>query len=104
MIYKNFRQTYSMSTEGEVSKRLKHNKSDFSVTQFQKEVLAGLMFSDGSIRNPHKNKRSTGNCRFECTFKCSSIEYCKWVKLDLLGTLCTTSLPTPYPKQNPDQY
>lgn len=28
----------------------------------------------------------------------------KWLKFDVLGSLSTPTLPTPYPKQNPTQY
>ncbi len=81
------------------------NKKELpELTKEQKEIVAGLLMSDGGLRNPNNNKRKTGNYRIEFTFKTAFLEYCKWVKFVLLGTICTDSVPTPYPKENPTQY
>jgi hypothetical protein len=73
-------------------------------SQYQEEVIIGLMLSDGSLRNPNSKKRPTGNCRLEFTFKAPVYDFICWLKFDLLGTLCTESLPTPHPVNNPTQY
>lgn len=73
-------------------------------TPFQKEVLTGLLLSDGSIRNPNSNRRTTGNKRLECTFKKDHLDFIKWLKFDILGSLSTSTRPTLYPKNNPTQY
>lgn len=62
------------------------------------------MLSDVHLRNPNSNKRSTGNYRMECTFKTGHLEFCKWVKLDLLASVSTSHQPTPYPRENPTQH
>lgn len=74
------------------------------MTNQQKQVIIGLLLSDGCIRNPNKNKRNTGNCRFECTFKTACLDFILWLKFDILASLCTQSQPTPYPKDVPTQY
>lgn len=68
------------------------------------EILTGLMLGDGSLNNPNQHKRSTGNFRFEATFKASCHDFILWYKFDLLPNLCTKSEPTPYPKKNPVHY
>ena len=83
----------------------KNNIEDFhGFTQHQKEVLAVIMFSDGHLRNPNAHLRSTGNFRLECTFKTGHLDFCKWVKLELLANILTSTAPTPYPRENPTQY
>jgi hypothetical protein len=69
------------------------------------------MLSDGHLRNPNtyrigKGIRANGNKRLEFTFKGDSTDssFAKWVKIDILGTLCTNTNLTPYPKNNPTQY
>jgi formate hydrogenlyase subunit 3/multisubunit Na+/H+ antiporter MnhD subunit len=49
-------------------------------TAFQKEVITGLLLSDGHLRNQNQSKRSTGNKRLEFTFKAASLEFMLWVK------------------------
>lgn len=73
-------------------------------TQFQKEVIAGLMLSDGHLRNPNKGRRPGGNYRLEFTFKAAVLDFCKWIKFDLLGSLSSATNPTPYPPTAPTQY
>lgn len=68
------------------------------------EVIAGLLLSDGYLRNLNSNKCSTGNYRLEFPFKSPVYDYITWLKFDVLGSLCTDSLPTLYPKINPNQY
>lgn len=46
------------------------------LTQFQKEVVAGMLFSDGHLRNPNSSKRATGNYRLEFTFKSAVLAFC----------------------------
>ena len=36
----------------------------------------------------------------EFTFKTSYLVFRKWQKYNILGTLCTNSEPSPYPKDN----
>jgi hypothetical protein len=95
------------------------------LTQYQKEIIAGIMLSDGHLRNTNARLRSTGNFRLECTFKTEHLDFCKWIKLDLplmswdpmggnpapvdtfgviLASISTGTLPTPYPRENPTQY
>ncbi len=62
------------------------------------------MLSDGHLRNTNARLRSTGNFRMECTFKTEHLDFCKWIKLDLLSNISTGTLPTPYPRENPTQY
>lgn len=62
------------------------------------------MFSDGHLRNPNAHLRSTGNFRLECTFKTGHLDFCKWVKLELLANVSISTTPTPYPRENPTQY
>jgi hypothetical protein len=52
-----------------IQKRLFHYKSLPELTRDQKEIIVGLMLSDGHIRNPNKNRRLGGNFRLEFTFK-----------------------------------
>jgi DNA-binding transcriptional regulator WhiA len=44
-------------------------------TPYQMQAITGLMLSDGCIRNPNSNKRSTGNYRLEFTFKQPVLEF-----------------------------
>ncbi len=74
------------------------------VTQFQKEVIAGLIMGDGHLRNPNKGKRPGGNYRLEYTFAASVLSFCQWIKFDLLKSICTSTEPTGQPKKNPTQY
>jgi Proton-conducting membrane transporter len=71
---------------------------------FQQQVITGLMLSNGHIRNHNKNKRLTGNKRLELTFKATMLEFILWLKHTILGSICTLSLPTPWPKLNPIQF
>lgn len=72
------------------------------ITNYQKQAITGLLLSDGHLRNPNLNKRTSGNYRLEFTFKPKDFTY--WLKFDILKTICTNTLPTPYPKFNPTQY
>jgi hypothetical protein len=93
----------SLSLMQEKKKRAKALKTPIEVTLFQKQVIAGLLFSDGHLRNSNKAKRKTGNYRLEFTFKIAVLNYCQWIKFFLLYGLCTESETTPYPKENPTQ-
>nr|QYC94408.1 hypothetical protein [Oedogonium sp. 1_circle_61917] len=79
-------------------------KSSVTISLLQKQIIAGLLFSDGHLRNPNKKRRNTGNYRLEFTFKSDVFNFCEWVKFDLLGTISTSGPLTPYPKNNPTQY
>nr|QYC94356.1 hypothetical protein [Oedogonium sp. 244] len=94
---------FSLSLLEEKKKRAKPLKTYVDVTLFQKQVIAGLLFSDGHLRNSNKAKRKTGNFRLEFTFKIAVLNYCQWIKFVLLYGLCTESETTPYPKENPTQ-
>ena len=63
-----------------------------------------FLLGDGYMRNSNSNKRSTGNCRLEFTFKASVYEFICWLKFEVLKGLCTDTKPCPYPKENPTQY
>jgi hypothetical protein len=67
-------------------------------TAFQNEVITGLMLSDGHLRNPNDSKRATGYKRLEFTFKSATLDFIHWLKFDILGSICTFTLPTPWPK------
>lgn len=71
------------------------------VTLIQKQIIAGLLFSDGHLRSTGKTTKS--NYRLAFTFKIAVLNYCQWIKFVLLYGLCTESLTTPYPKDNPTQ-
>lgn len=70
------------------------------ITKFQKEVIIGLLLSDGYL-SKISNKYTS---RLEFTFKKDHLDFIIWLKLEILGSLCTKTLPTPYPKENPTQY
>ena len=72
------------------------NKIYPDITPYQKEAIIGLLLSDGYI------SKLTNSIEF--TFKADALEFCLWLKFDILGTLSSKTLPTPYPKQNPKQY
>lgn len=74
------------------------------LTNYQKEAITGLLLSDGHLRNPNNLIRPTGNKRLEFTFKESTIDVIRWFKFNVLGSISTLSLPTPWPKDNPKQY
>uniref|UniRef100_Q37087 Orf231 protein n=1 Tax=Allomyces macrogynus TaxID=28583 RepID=Q37087_ALLMA len=74
--------------------------SVFMITPYQKEAINGLLLSDGHVRAPKGN----GNSRMEFTFKVSVLDFINWIKFDVLGSICTKSPPTPYPKSSPTQY
>ena len=73
---------------------------NIEITQFQIEVIIGLLLSDGYLSKISNNNTS----RLEFTFKKNHYDFIVWLKLEILGSICTTSLPTPYPKENPTQY
>lgn len=72
------------------------NVKNFDITSYQKEAIIGLLQSDGYINEK--------NQRMEFTFKASYLVFIKWQKYNILGTICTDSEPTPYPKDKPTQY
>lgn len=86
------------------AKRSYCNKSNNDITQFQKEVISGLIMGDGHIRNPNKGRRPGGNYRLEFTFKASVLLFCEWIKFELLKNICTSTKLSPQPKNNPTQY
>jgi|JI81BgreenRNA_FD_contig_51_3394358_length_1369_multi_2_in_0_out_0_1 hypothetical protein len=92
---------FSLSLQEEKKKKAKPLKTPVETTLYQKQVIAGLLFSDGHLRKFYKSK--SGNYRLEFTFKIAVLDYCHWIKFALLSTLCTESKTTPYPKQNPTQ-
>jgi LAGLIDADG DNA endonuclease family len=73
-------------------------------TAFQKEAITGLLLSDGLLRNSSGSNKPTVNYRLEFTFKAATLAFILWLKFTILGTLCTTGLPTPWPKENPVHY
>lgn len=85
-------------------KKVSPLKNPFTLSLLQKQIIAGLLFSDGHLRNPNKARRNTGNYRLEFTFKSDVLNFCEWIKFDLLGNISTTGPLTPYPKNNPTQY
>ena len=89
---------------GVIVGRSKPLKNPAEITQQQKEIIAGLMMGDGCLRDPNSSKRNSGNFRLEFTFKEAVFDFCVWLKFDKLGSLSTTTLPTPHPKNNPTQY
>jgi hypothetical protein len=71
------------------------NYSNYTfITSYQKEALLGLLLSDGHLSVN----------RIEFTFKANHLDFCLWLKFNILGTLSSKIQPTPYPKQNPKQY
>lgn len=90
---------FSFSVLEEKKKIARRSSRDVEVTLFQKQVIAGLVFSDGHLRKTSLN----GNYRLEFTFKIGVFNYCQWIKFVLLYGLCTLSETTPYPKENPTQ-
>jgi hypothetical protein len=74
--------------------RFHTTKFSHEFTNFEKEVISGLLLSDGHL----------GKNRLQFTFKASDIDFIRWLKFEVLGAFCTQSEPTPYPKQNPTQY
>jgi hypothetical protein len=60
------------------------------ITSYQKEAIIGLLLSDGHI--------SKLTNRIEFTFKADALEFCLWLKFNILGTLSSKTLPTSYPK------
>lgn len=71
---------------------------------YQKQVIVGLLLGDGCIKNPNQHKRSSGNSRLVFTFKSSTLNFIKWLKFEILGSISTKTLPTPWPANNPSQY
>lgn len=80
------------------------NSIEKTIRSFQFQCMFGLMLGDGCLRNPNSKRRSTGNYRLEFTFKAPVLNYMCWLKFDVLGSLCTKTLPTPYPKEGATQY
>jgi hypothetical protein len=85
---------------------LPSENSNIVPTQYQKEAITGLVMGDGCLRNPNSNKRKTGNCRLQFTFKAEVYDFICWLKFDVLKGLCTDTKPAPYPPKvdNPTQY
>jgi hypothetical protein len=71
---------------------------------FLTQVTTGLLLGDGHLRNPNCARRETGNFRLEFTFKAPVFEFVKWLKFVVLEEISTSTLPTPYPINNPTQY
>lgn len=69
---------------------------DVEPTNYQKQVILGLILSDACI--PISSNRLT------LTFKKDHLEFTTWLKLTILGSLSSLTPPTPYPKENPTQY
>ena len=65
---------------------------DNCITSYQKEAIIGLLLSDGYIEGKI----------LKFTFKTGHLEFIKWLKFNILGSIC--SLKEPYPKINPTQY
>lgn len=68
----------------------KQELSDFQktiVTPYQKEAINGLLLSDGSI---------SLDSRLAHTFKDPHLDFIRWVKFEVLGTLSTQTEPTPH--------
>jgi hypothetical protein len=81
-----------------------NTKSKQGFSDFQRQCIVGMLLSDGHLRNPNALRRNTGNYGLEFTFKAPVVDFVKWLKFDVLGSLCTPTLPTPYPKEYPSQY
>lgn len=70
------------------------NDRDEKITQYQKEVIIGLLLSDGYIRGKI----------LHFTFKATDLEFIRWLKFNILGSICSKLEPNGYPKLNPTQY
>lgn len=83
-----------------------NKRSKAIITPYQQEAICGLILSDGCLSDP--NNRGVispdGSYRLEFTFKQASLEFVKWLKFEVLGSVCTKTAPTPYPKDKPTQY
>jgi hypothetical protein len=67
---------------------------DIRITDFQKQVIIGLLLSDGYLKD-----------RFMAfTFKSDHLLFIRWLKFDILGSICSKKEPNSYPKINPTQY
>lgn len=72
---------------------IKDNR-DNDITQYQKEAIIGLLLSDGYIKGKI----------LSFTFKTDHLEFIKWLKFNIFGSICSLTLPNGYPKINPTQY
>lgn len=62
------------------------------------EVITGELLGDGHIRYDPVNKPNI-NGRLEFTFSAKIIYYINYLKFNVLSSICTKSLPTPWPNK-----
>jgi hypothetical protein len=67
---------------------------DSLITYYQRQVIIGLLLSDGYIENK----------MLKFTFKADHLSFIRWLKFEILGSICSKNEPNPYPKINPTQY
>lgn len=67
---------------------------DPNLNEYQKEVIIGLLLSDGYVNHN----------RLSCTFKADHLDFINWLRFEILASICTTAQPTPWPRENPSQY
>ena len=71
-----------------------NNSRDEKITQYQKEAIIGLLLSDVSIRGKV----------ISFTFKSGHLDFTRWLKFEILDSMCSKLEPNSYPKLNPTQY
>ena len=70
------------------------DERDKLITQYQKEAIIGLLLSDGYISGKIMS----------FTFRSKDLNFIRWLKFDILGSICSKLEPNSYPKLNPTQY
>lgn len=77
-----------------------------SITKYQQEMICGLLLGDCSLSDPNNRGKvdASGSYRLEFTFKGSVLEYVRWLKFEILANVCTSTEPSPWPKDMPTQY
>lgn len=63
------------------------------------EIITGELLGDGHIR-----LQSRDSARLEFTFSINFVPYINYLKFNKLKSICTDTLPTPWPKNKPNQY
>jgi len=73
-----------------------NNSRDEKITQYQKEAIIGLLLSDVYISDKV----------LSFTFKSEQfpLDFTRWLKFEILGSMCSKLEPNSYPKLNPIQY
>lgn len=68
------------------------------MTNIVLETITGELLGDGHLR------RGTKTARLNFTFSKDILYYVEYLKFNVLSSICNSTKPTPWPKNNPTQY